>query len=180
MQVIESSAFYVKVDNYLKTIGMDGRDWDWLRTSMQVEESSVRSWRNGNKIPSLDNINRIACLLKDSGVNIWTPKQLMPNDMEFNLVNQVAASNNIAFLMNHRHVTAKDIYDSKAIPKNTVNNVLRGIQPSYKTIVAFANYFSTNKALNAISPVDLIYFPIPWGEKELTFLDTHKKIKIVP
>lgn len=157
------------------------KDSAWLLQTTDFTQIAWNNWKNGFKNPSLDAINAIALALKNVGANIWTPKQLMTEGMEFS-VGRSNARSNIAWLLNHYNISAPDIYNEPKfkLAKNSVLNIItHGSQPNFKNLEKFAAAFRALGKADIHSSVDLIYFPVPWGESEKSYLEIRRKIKLI-
>lgn len=167
------------VTAYLVTVN---KDRDWLLEKTQFTAIAWRNWANGFKNPSLDAINSIALVLKNAGANIWTPKQLMPPDMVFSFDRTKVARCNIKWICDSYGVSLTDIYNDPRfkLAKNSVINVLTNDkQPNYANLVKFTEALKKLNKGNIKSPIDLLYFPVPWAETEKSYIDIRNKIKLI-
>jgi len=89
---------------------------------------------------------------------------------------------NIAWLCRNYAILPVDIYsiDRIGIAKNSaINAITHENQPNYANLVKFVKAFQALKKCNITGPADLVYFPVPWGEKENSYLQIRGKIKII-
>jgi hypothetical protein len=178
-KTMNNKTFIQIVKAYLVTVN---KDREWLLSQTGFTVMAWRNWANGFKNPSLDAINSIALVLKNVGANIWTPKQLMPEGMTFGFDKSKVAACNIPYLCETYRVSASDIYNETKyqLPKNSVLNVIsKKIGPGSENLNKFANFFIKTGKGNIKSAADLIYFPVPWGETEKSYLEIRGKIKLI-
>lgn len=170
--------FIENLESWLVTVNKDNL---WLLSATGYTPVAWNNWRNGFKNPSLDAINAIALALKNAGANIWTPKQIMPEGMKFTTRDSHARTN-IAWLAKLHNISMPEFYSGNfGLAKNSVVNVItHDKQPNYANLEKFANAFKKMGKGSIQSPVDLVYFPLPWGETEKTYLEIRNKVKIIP
>ncbi|MBV5313816.1 MAG: hypothetical protein JZU47_11005 [Prolixibacteraceae bacterium] len=176
---MSNKTFIQIVEAYLVTIN---KDREWLLQQTGFTAIAWRNWANGFKNPSLDAINSIALVLKNSGANIWTPKQLMPSDMVFSFDRSKVARCNVKWICDSYSISMPDLYNEPkfGLAKNSVINILSNDkQPNYANIVKFAEAFKKLNKGNVKSAIDLLYFPIPWAETEKSYIDIRNKIKLI-
>lgn len=156
------------------------KDLAWLSKKIEVQQTSLQSWINGNKNPDIDNIHKVAKALRELQVNIITPKQLIPLAMEINIGDSQSVKTNIKWLCTRFNLSASAIYSDTLhckIPKNSVLNLLnRDNQPHSKNLCLWADFFKAKKIGQVESCLDLFYFP-EWGENEKSYLELKGKIK---
>lgn len=174
-----TKTFIEIVQAYLVTVN---KDREWLLQQTGFTAIAWRNWANGFKNPSLDTINSIALVLKNAGANIWTPKQLMTPDIVFSFDRTKVARCNIKFICESYGVSMTELYNDARfkLAKNSVVNVItHEKQPNYANLVKFTEAFKKLNKGNIKSPVDLVYFPIPWAETEKSYIDIRGKIKLI-
>jgi len=174
-----SKTFTEITEAYLVTVN---KERNWLLQQTGFTAMAWRNWANGFKNPSLDAINAIALTLKNAGANIWTPKQLMPTDLVFSFDRSKTAHCNLQWLCKTYHVSMTDLYGEEkfGLAKNSVvNAITHGNQPNYTNLVKFANALGKLGKGNIKSPIDLVYFPVPWGETEKSYAEIRGKIKLI-
>ena len=75
-----------------------------------------------------------------------------------------------------------DLYGNEkfGLAKNSVANVInQDKQPNYANLVKFSEAFKKLGKGSIKTPLDLLYFPIPWGESEKSYLEIRNKIKLI-
>lgn len=177
MKKINNDFLISKLNAYLTTIN---KDTNFLLEKCGIDIVTYRNWVNNHKSISLDFLNMIALFLKSYQCNIYSPKQLMNDDMSFDVSGQKSVRTNIRYLVNLYAIDSTQIYEGKfGLAKNTVSRILRGVnEPSFDVLINFFNFLKTKKAMNLQSHLDLIYFP-SWGENEKSYIELRNKLKVL-
>lgn len=158
-----------------------GKPLSWLVEQAEIKPAAFNNWKNGFRNPSLDSISRMALILKNQGANIWTPKQLIPVGLVFSAGDATTANCNIAHLLNLHAIAPPQVYNDPRfeLSKMTVLNTINGSNPNTKNLQKWVKVFQLLNIGKIETPLDLVYFPIPWGETPDSYIQIRGKIKLI-